>query len=418
MDLATTIREKAQLARTAAAKLANLSAPAKNKILLAMADALLDSGKHILEENQRDIHAGRKNGMSTAMLDRLLLTENRLEAMALGLRQVAALSDPIGEVLSGRRLPNGLDIRKVRVPLGVIGMIYEARPNVTVDAAGLCIKSGNAAILRGGSEALYSNIAIMQVLRQAAEKAGLPIGAIQLIETTDREAVQIMLRLNGLIDVAIPRGGAGLIRMVVETSTVPVIETGIGVCHTFVDVSADLRMAQEIAFNAKVSRPGVCNAMETLLVHQDVAERFLPSMTEKLTEAGVEVRGCPVVRRLCPQTVEATEEDWRTEYSDLILSVRVVADLDEALAHITAYGTHHSEAIITNDVRSASRFQQEVDAAAVYVNASTRFTDGFEFGFGAEIGISTQKLHARGPMGLAELTSIKYLINGAGQIRK
>lgn len=418
MDLATTIREQAQLARTAAAKLANLSAPAKNKILLAMADALLDSGKHILEENQRDIHAGRKNGMSTAMLDRLLLTENRLEAMALGLRQVAALSDPIGEVLSGRRLPNGLDIRKVRVPLGVIGMIYEARPNVTVDAAGLCIKSGNAAILRGGSEALYSNIAIMQVLRQAAEKAGLPIGAIQLIETTDREAVQIMLRLNGLIDVAIPRGGAGLIHMVVETSTVPVIETGIGVCHTFVDVSADLRMAQEIAFNAKVSRPGVCNAMETLLVHQDVAERFLPSMTEKLTEAGVEVRGCPVVRRLCPQTVEATEEDWRTEYSDLILSVRVVADLDEALAHITAYGTHHSEAIITNDVRSASRFQQEVDAAAVYVNASTRFTDGFEFGFGAEIGISTQKLHARGPMGLAELTSIKYLINGAGQIRK
>lgn len=418
MDLATTIREQAQLARTAATKLANLSAPAKNKILLAMADALLDSGKHILEENQRDIHAGRKNGMSTAMLDRLLLTENRLEAMALGLRQVAALSDPIGEVLSGRRLPNGLDIRKVRVPLGVIGMIYEARPNVTVDAAGLCIKSGNAAILRGGSEALYSNIAIMQVLRQAAEKAGLPIGAIQLIETTDREAVQIMLRLNGLIDVAIPRGGAGLIRMVVETSTVPVIETGIGVCHTFVDVSADLRMAQEIAFNAKVSRPGVCNAMETLLVHQDVAERFLPSMTEKLTEAGVEVRGCPVVRRLCPQTVEATEEDWRTEYSDLILSVRVVADLDEALAHITAYGTHHSEAIITNDVRSASRFQQEVDAAAVYVNASTRFTDGFEFGFGAEIGISTQKLHARGPMGLAELTSIKYLINGAGQIRK
>ena len=418
MDLATTIREQAQLARTAAAKLANMSAPAKNKILLAMADALLDFGKHILEENQRDIHAGRKNGMSTAMLDRLLLTENRLEAMAVGLRQVAALSDPIGEVLSGRRLPNGLDIRKVRVPLGVIGMIYEARPNVTVDAAGLCIKSGNAAILRGGSEALYSNIAIMQVLRQAAEKAGLPVGAIQLIETTDREAVQIMLRLNGLIDVAIPRGGAGLIRMVVETSTVPVIETGIGVCHTFVDASADLMMAQDIAFNAKVSRPGVCNAMETLLVHQDVAEKFLPAMIAKLTEAGVEVRGCPVVRSWCPQTVEATEEDWRTEYSDLILSVRVVTDLEEALAHIAVYGTHHSEAIITNDVRSASRFQQEVDAAAVYVNASTRFTDGFEFGFGAEIGISTQKLHARGPMGLAELTSIKYLINGAGQVRK
>lgn len=418
MDLATTIREQAHLARTAAAQLANLSAPVKNKILLAMADALLDSGHRILEENQRDIHAGRKNGMSTAMLDRLLLTESRLEAMALGLRQVAALSDPIGEVLSGRRLPNGLDIRKVRVPLGVIGMIYEARPNVTVDAAGLCIKSGNAAILRGGSEALYSNIAIMQVLRQAAEKNGLPVGAIQLIETTDRAAVQIMLRLNGLIDVAIPRGGAGLIRMVVENSTVPVIETGIGVCHTFVDISADLAMAQAIAFNAKVSRPGVCNAMETLLVHQDVAEAFLPPMVASLIDAGVQVRGCPVVHRLCPQTEEATEEDWRTEYSDLILSIRVVAGLDEALAHIAAYGTHHSEAIITNDLRAASRFQQEVDAAAVYVNASTRFTDGFEFGFGAEIGISTQKLHARGPMGLAELTSVKYLINGSGQIRK
>ena len=418
MDLATTIREQAHLARTAAAQLANLSAPVKNKILLAMADALLDSGHRILEENQRDIHAGRKNGMSTAMLDRLLLTESRLEAMALGLRQVAALSDPIGEVLSGRRLPNGLDIRKVRVPLGVIGMIYEARPNVTVDAAGLCIKSGNAAILRGGSEALYSNIAIMQVLRQAAEKNGLPVGAIQLIETTDRAAVQIMLRLNGLIDVAIPRGGAGLIRMVVENSTVPVIETGIGVCHTFVDISADLAMAQAIAFNAKVSRPGVCNAMETLLVHQDVAEAFLPSMVASLIDAGVQVRGCPVVHRLCPQTEEATEEDWRTEYSDLILSIRVVAGLDEALAHIAAYGTHHSEAIITNDLRAASRFQQAVDAAAVYVNASTRFTDGFEFGFGAEIGISTQKLHARGPMGLAELTSVKYLINGSGQIRK
>ena len=418
MDLATTIREQAHLARTAAAQLANLSAPVKNKILLAMADALLDSGHRILEENQRDIHAGRKNGMSTAMLDRLLLTESRLEAMALGLRQVAALSDPIGEVLSGRRLPNGLDIRKVRVPLGVIGMIYEARPNVTVDAAGLCIKSGNAAILRGGSEALYSNIAIMQVLRQAAEKNGLPVGAIQLIETTDRAAVQIMLRLNGLIDVAIPRGGAGLIRMVVENSTVPVIETGIGVCHTFVDISADLAMAQAIAFNAKVSRPGVCNAMETLLVHQDVAEAFLPPMVASLIDAGVQVRGCPVVHRLCPQTEEATEEDWRTEYSDLILSIRVVAGLDEALAHIAAYGTHHSEAIITNDLRAASRFQQEVDAAAVYVNASTRFTDGFEFGFGAEIGISTQKLHARGPMGLAELTSVKYWINGSGQIRK
>ena len=418
MDLATSIREQAQLAKKAALQLANLSTAAKNKILLSMADALMEAGPRILEENQRDIHAGRKNGMSTAMLDRLLLTENRIEAMAVGLRQVTALPDPIGEVMSGRRLPNGLDIRKVRVPLGVVAIIYEARPNVTVDAVGLCIKSGNATLLRGGSEALNSNIAIMQVLRQAAEKNGLPSGAIQLIETPDREAVKIILRLNGLVDVIIPRGGAGLIHMVVENSTVPVIETGIGVCHTFVDATADLVMAKEIVFNAKVSRPGVCNAMETLLVHQRIAETFLPSMLTKLTEAGVEVRGCPIVCRLYPLAVAATEEDWKTEYSDLILSVRVVEDLDAALTHIAAYGTRHSEAIVTNDWQSANRFQQEIDAAAVYVNASTRFTDGFEFGFGAEIGISTQKLHARGPMGLVELTSVKYLVNGSGQIRK
>ena len=417
MELENLIKEQAQLAKSAAAKLANLGTPVKNKILLAMADALLDAGQLILDANQRDIHAGRKAGMSNAMLDRLLLTENRLEAMALGLRQVASLPDPVGVVLTGKRLPNGLDMRKVRVPFGVVGMIYEARPNVTVDAAGLCLKSGNAALLRGGSEALHSNIALMQVLRQAGEKNGLPVGAIQLIETTDRDAVKIMLRLNGLIDVAIPRGGAGLIRMVVETSTVPVIETGIGVCHTYVDAAADLDMAQNIAFNAKVSRPGVCNAMETLLVHRNVADSFLPPMLARLAAAAVEVRGCPVVCALYPQAVAATEADWGTEYSDLILSVRVVDSLDEALAHIAAYGTRHSEAIVTSDWQSARRFQQEVDAAAVYVNASTRFTDGFEFGFGAEIGISTQKLHARGPMGLVELTSVKYLIDGSGQIR-
>ncbi len=417
MELEKQIREQAQLAKQAAGQLANLGTPVKNKILLAMADALLDARQLILEANQRDIQAGRKAGLSNALLDRLLLTDNRLEAMAIGLRQVAALPDPVGEVLSGQRLPNGLEIRKVRVPFGVVGMIYEARPNVTVDAAALCLKSGNAALLRGGSEALQSNIALMQVLRQAGETNGLPAGAIQLIETTDREAVKVMLRLNGLIDVAIPRGGAGLIRMVVETSTVPVIETGIGVCHTFVDAAADLGMAQNIAFNAKVSRPGVCNAMETLLVHKDVAEAFLPPMLSRLAAAEVEIRGCPVVCRLYPQAIEAADEDWSTEYSDLILSVRVVDSLEEALAHIAAYGTRHSEAIVTNDYRAAKRFQQEVDAAAVYVNASTRFTDGFEFGFGAEIGISTQKLHARGPMGLVELTSIKYLVDGSGQIR-
>lgn len=417
MELEKLIIGQAKLAKQAAGRLANLETPIKNKILLAMADALLDARQHILEANQNDIQAGRKAGLSNALLDRLLLTDSRLEAMALGLRQVAALPDPVGEVLSGKRLPNGLDVRKVRVPFGVVGMIYEARPNVTVDAAALCLKSGNAALLRGGSEALHSNIALMQVLRQAGEKHGLPVGAIQLIETTDREAVKIMLRLNGLIDVAIPRGGAGLIRMVVDTSTVPVIETGIGVCHTFVDAAADLAMAQNIAFNAKVSRPGVCNAMETLLVHKDVAEAFLPAMLSRLAAAEVEIRGCPAVCQLYPQAVAAAEEDWGTEYSDLILSVRVVDGLDEALAHIAAFGTRHSEAIVTNDYRAAKRFQQEVDAAAVYVNASTRFTDGFEFGFGAEIGISTQKLHARGPMGLVELTSIKYMVDGSGQIR-
>jgi len=337
--------------------------------------------------------------------------------MADGLRQVAALPDPVGETVSGWRVPSGLAITKVRVPLGVIGIIYEARPNVTADAAGLCLKAGNAVILRGGSEAFRSNLAVAGVLAAAAERAGAPAGSVQLVETTDRAAVNAMLKLNQYIDVIIPRGGADLIRTVVENSTVPVIETGIGVCHVFVDAAANLAMAQAIAFNAKVSRPGVCNAMETLLVHRAVADAFLPPMLAAFHAAGVEMRGCPAAQSYHPAVKAADEADWATEYLDLILAVRVVDSFDEALAHIAAYGTRHSEAIVTDDLANARRFQAEVDAAAVYVNASTRFTDGLEFGFGAEIGISTQKLHARGPMGLRELTSIKYLVDGTGQTR-
>jgi glutamate-5-semialdehyde dehydrogenase len=330
---------------------------------------------------------------------------------------VASLPDPIGTILSGWRHENGMDIEKVRVPLGVIGIIYEARPNVTADAAGLCLKAGNAVILRGGSEAIHSNKAIVAAITRAALKAGAPTGAIQLIENTDRAIVKQLLKLKQYLDVIIPRGGAGLIQTVVENSSVPVIETGIGVCHTFVDATADLVMAQAIAFNAKVSRPGVCNSMETLLVHQSVAAAFLPAMLQQLDTAGVELRGCSQTRHYHPKVKVADETDWAAEYLDLILAVKVVADIEEALTHIATYSTYHSEAIITQDYDNARRFQLEVDAAAVYVNASTRFTDGFEFGFGAEIGISTQKLHARGPMGLAELTSIKYIIQGNGQIR-
>ncbi len=346
-----------------------------------------------------------------------MLDEKRIGQMAEGLRQTAALPDPIGEGVYSVVRPNGLEIRRIRVPLGVIGIIYEARPNVTADALALCLKSGNAVRLRGGSEAIRSNMAVFSVLAEAAEKAGIPQGALQLVEVTDRAAVNVMLHLNGLIDVVIPRGGAGLIKTVVENSSVPVIETGTGVCHTFVDASADLKMAVDIAINAKTTRPAVCNAMETLLVHEAVAGQFLPQMAEAMALKNVELRGCEKCRNIVPDMKEATEEDWSTEYGELILSVKVVKDMDEAIEHINKYNTGHSECIVTSDLNNARRFQREIDAAAVYVNASTRFTDGFEFGFGAEIGISTQKLHARGPMGLNELTSTKYVINGEGQIR-
>ena len=405
-------------AKVAARQLGAASTAQKNQALLTMADRLLTEQDRILAANAADMATGKTKGLSAALLDRLLLTPARIEAMAEGLRQVAALPDPIGECVSGVRRPNGLEIRKVRVPFGVIAMIYEARPNVTVDAAGLCLKTGNAVILRGGSEAIESNKALAAILIEAGRAAGLPDGTVSLIETTDREAVNRLLKLNRYIDVIIPRGGAGLIRTVVENSTVPVIETGIGVCHTFVDESADLEMAADIAFNAKVSRPGVCNAMETLLVHRAVADALLPLLLERYARAGVELRGCPETAARHAAVKPATEEDWATEYHDFILSVKVVEGLDEALDHIDRYSTKHSEAIVTRDYDNARRFQQQVDASTVYVNASTRFTDGFEFGFGAEIGISTQKLHARGPMGLVELTAFKYLVDGNGQIRQ
>ena len=406
-----------QKAKDASIILADTSTTEKNKALVMMADALIKETDFILKENAKDMDAARKSGLSQSMLDRLLLTDKRIADMAEGLRQVALLPDPIGEILSGHKAENGLTIEKVRVPFGVIGIIYEARPNVTSDAAGLCLKTGNATILRGGSEAIKSNKAVTKVLSCAIKKAGLPENSVQLVDTTDRKAVDILLRMNSFIDLIIPRGGAGLIKKVTENSSVPVIETGTGVCHVFVDESANTDMASNIAYNAKVSRPSVCNAMETLLVHQNIAQVFLPGALKRLSDAKVELVGCDRARAIYPDMQKATEEDWSTEYSDLKLSVKVVDDIDEAIKHITDYGTKHSEAIITEKYHNARYFQRRVDAAAVYVNASTRFTDGFEFGFGAEIGISTQKLHARGPMGLVELTSIKYLINGDGQIR-
>lgn len=417
MDTYELVKTKAAAAKKAAAKLAVTSTAVKNKALLAMAEALLAKQEDILAANALDMERAAAKGMKSSMLDRLKLTEARIEGMADGLRQVANLPDPVGNVLDGKTLANGLTITKVRVPLGVIGIIYEARPNVTADAAGLCLKSGNAVVLKGGSEAMESNKAVAGILSEAATAAGLPEGAIQFIDTSDRQAVQDLIHLNGLVDVVIPRGGAGLIKMVVMNATVPVIETGAGVCHTYVDASADVEMAVKIAYNAKVQRPSVCNAMETLLVHKDAAAKFMPAMLAKYAEAGVEIRGDEGVQSFDKAVVPVTEEDWATEYGDLRLSVRIVDSIEEAMEHIARFGTGHSECIVTNDYSQAQLFQRTVDAAAVYVNASTRFTDGNEFGFGAEIGISTQKLHARGPMALPELTSTKYLICGNGQVR-
>ena len=412
------VKAKAQAAKQAAAKLAVTSTAVKNAALLAMAAALEAQQYEILAANESDMTAAAAKGMKSSMLDRLKLTAERISGMADGLRQVAGLADPVGNVIDGKTLPNGLHITKIRVPLGVIGIIYEARPNVTADAAGLCLKSGNAVILKGGSEAMESNKTVAAILAQAAEGAGIPAGAIQFIDTSDRQAVQDLIHMNGLVDVVIPRGGAGLIQAVVRNASVPVIETGAGVCHTYVDKDANVEMAMKIAFNAKVQRPSVCNAMETLLVHKDIADKFLPMMLMMYNSSAVEIRGDEAVQEYSGQVHPATEEDWSTEYGDLRLSVKIVDSIEEAMAHIAKYGTGHSECIVTDNYQAAQLFQYTVDAAAVYVNASTRFTDGNEFGFGAEIGISTQKLHARGPMALPELTSTKYLINGNGQVRK
>lgn len=412
------VKAKAQASKQAAAKLAVTSTAVKNAALLAMAAALEAQQSEILAANERDMTAAAAKGMKSSMLDRLKLTAERISGMADGLRQVAGLADPVGNVIDGKTLPNGLHITKIRVPLGVIGIIYEARPNVTADAAGLCLKSGNAVILKGGSEAMESNKTVAAILAQAAEGAGIPAGSIQFIDTSDRQAVQDLIHMNGLVDVVIPRGGAGLIQAVVRNASVPVIETGAGVCHTYVDKDANVEMAMKIAFNAKVQRPSVCNAMETLLVHKDIADKFLPMMLMMYNSSAVEIRGDKAVQEYSGQVHPATEEDWSTEYGDLRLSVKIVDSIEEAMAHIAKYGTGHSECIVTDNYQAAQLFQYTVDAAAVYVNASTRFTDGNEFGFGAEIGISTQKLHARGPMALPELTSTKYLINGNGQVRK
>lgn len=412
------VKAKAQAAKQAAAKLAVTSTAVKNAALLAMAAALEAQQSEILAANERDMTAAAAKGMKSSMLDRLKLTAERISGMADGLRQVAGLADPVGNVIDGKTLPNGLHITKIRVPLGVIGIIYEARPNVTADAAGLCLKSGNAVILKGGSEAMESNKTVAAILAQAAEGAGIPAGSIQFIDTSDRQAVQDLIHMNGLVDVVIPRGGAGLIQAVVRNASVPVIETGAGVCHTYVDKDANVEMAMKIAFNAKVQRPSVCNAMETLLVHKDIADKFLPMMLMMYNSSAVEIRGDKAVQEYSGQVHPATEEDWSTEYGDLRLSVKIVDSIEEAMAHIAKYGTGHSECIVTDNYQAAQLFQYTVDAAAVYVNASTRFTDGNEYGFGAEIGISTQKLHARGPMALPELTSTKYLINGNGQVRK
>jgi glutamate-5-semialdehyde dehydrogenase len=411
------VLEKGRKARATARALASCNTNIKNAALAAMAEALTANTNEIIFANKTDVEAGLANGMPNSLVDRLSLNEKRIADMAKGLREIAALPDPIGEIIEGWTRPNGLRIQKVRVPLGVIGIIYEARPNVTADAAGLCLKSGNAVILRGGKEALNSNRAIVTTMTTAAEKCGIPAGAIQLIENPDREVATAMMRANGLIDVLIPRGGAGLIQSVIQNATVPVIETGVGNCHLYLDATADKKMATAICLNAKVQRPSVCNAIETLLVHEVLGEKYLGELLTELDRRGVEIRGCERTVKAFPKAKLATESDWEEEFLRLVLAVRVVNSLDEALAHIHRYSSKHSEAIVTRDLVSAERFTRQLDAAAVYVNASTRFTDGFEFGFGAEIGISTQKLHARGPMGLRELTSIKYIIHGEGQIR-
>ncbi len=418
MDIAGYVTQKAREAKQAARVLANLSTEVKNSALRGMADALDEGQSVLMEENRKDLEEARRQGLSSAMIDRLTLNPKRIQEMIKGLREVVVLPDPVGEVIKMWRRPNGMQVGRMRVPIGVIGIIYESRPNVTVEAASLCLKAGNAVVLRGGSEAVYSNRAIAQILSAAGEKAGIPRGAVSLIERTERDGVMAMLTLDRYIDLIIPRGGEGLIRTVAQHATVPIIKHDKGVCHTFVEADADLDRAEEICFNAKVQRPGTCNAMETLLVHEAVAQKFLPRMIERLKKAGVEVRGCPRTLAIVSGLREATEEDWFTEYLDLILSVKVVDNLDEAMEHIITYGSGHSDAIVTQNYDQAMRFLREVDSSAVFVNASTRLNDGYQFGLGAEIGISTSRIHARGPMGLEDLTCTKFIVLGSGQLRE
>lgn len=410
--------QKGALARDAAFKLACIDTELKNRALSAIADALSAHSDEIIEENKKDIAAAEEKGTRKAMIDRLTLTPERIAGIADGVRKVIELPDPIGETVKEWTRPNGLLISEKRVPMGVIAIIYEARPNVTVDAAALCLKSSNAVMLRGGSEAIHSNIKLMRIMQDAAYAAGLPEGSLNLIEDTDRAAAVELMKMNGYVDLLIPRGGAALIRSVVENATVPVIETAAGNCHIYADRDCDFDMAISIILNAKVSRPSVCNAAETLLIDRAIADKFLPLTADALKKAGVELRGCPECVKILPDINKAAESDWSTEYNDYIMAIKIVDGVSEAIAHINKYNTKHSEAIITNNSETAEKFLREVDAAAVYVNASTRFTDGFEFGFGAEIGISTQKMHARGPMGLEQLTSIKYIVHGNGQIRE
>lgn len=412
-----TVLSIAKGAKTAQRELARVGGAKRDEALAAISAALRENMQKILEANSLDIETARANGMAESMIDRLTLTEERIEGMAKGVDDVRLMSDPLGKVLSGTTRPNGMRIEKVTVPLGVIGIIYEARPNVTSDAAALCLKAGNAVILRGGKEAIRSNKAISELMRAAVESAELPADVINLIEDTSRDSANELMKLNGFVDVLIPRGGAGLIKSVVENSTVPVIETGSGNCHVYIDEFADIDMAADIVFNAKTSRPSVCNACESLLVHKAVAEKALVAVAGKLNEKNVEIYGDEIVCEVLDFAKPATEDDWGREYLDYKISIKTVSDIDEAIAHIAKYSTGHSECIVTDDYSRAQKFLNEVDSAAVYVNASTRFTDGGEFGFGAEIGISTQKLHARGPLGLNNLTSEKYVVYGSGQIR-
>lgn len=417
MAIKQQITEMAVQARRAAREMAALSTDVKNRLLLAMADGLLAKSDFIKQENQKDLEAGRAKGLSAAMLDRLELSDKVIDAMIGGLREVAVLPDPVGEVTEMAKRPNGIMVGKMRIPLGVIGIIYESRPNVTVDAAALCIKAGNGVFLRGGSEAIHSNLALARVLQEAMAAAGIDPAAVQVVPVTDREAINVMLTMEEYIDLIIPRGGEGLIRFVSENSRIPVLKHYKGVCHLFVDDSAEQQMAVDLVMNSKTQRPGVCNALETMLVHRNIADSFLPVVAKALTDAGVEIRGCEATCQILPGAKPAQQDDWGQEFLDLILAVRVVDDLDGAMDHIVEYGSQHTEVIVTESYRNSQRFLREVDASAVMINASTRFNDGGQFGLGAEIGISTTKLHAYGPMGLKELTALKYIVYGGGQVR-